>query len=146
MPNTMEQIQDQIIADFSRFKLWEQKYKHLIQKGKDLDPLSDNEKTDDLKVKGCQSQVWLKAKLLDTGRVSFKADSDALIVKGLVALLLQIYSDQYPKDILNTPLYFVAKTELGHHLSASRTNGLNSMIQQIKYYAQALSLLAQTRK
>ncbi len=142
MSNSIQNIQDEIIAEFSRLDSWEKKYSHLIQLGKKLAPMDESYKTEDLKVKGCQSQVWLKAGLNTKGNVHLQADSDALIVKGLVALLLRVYDDQSAKEILNTELFFIDKTELAHHLSASRTNGLNSMIKQIKYYAQAFQILA----
>lgn len=146
MHKSINSIQEQIVSDFSKFQSWEQKYKHLISLGKHLEPMLQSEKTEDLKVKGCQSQVWLKAKLEDGGLVSFKGDSDAVIVKGLVALLLKVYSQQSPQDILDTAPIFIEKIELSQHLSASRTNGLNSMIKQIKYYAQAFSLLTNHKK
>lgn len=135
-------IQEQIIADFSRFTSWEQKYKYLIQLGKELPPMKEEDKTEDLKVKGCQSQVWLKAKIDPYGNVIFQGDSDAVIVRGLVALLLKVFSHQPPQAIIKTQPYFIEKIELAQHLSASRTNGLNSMIKQIKYYAQAFSLMS----
>lgn len=142
MTETAKATQDQIIRDFARFETWEQKYKYLIKLGKDLVPLDEKDKSEDLKVKGCQSQVWLKAGLDEQGRVLFKGDSDAVIVRGLVALLLKVYSQKSPQEILATQPYFIEKIELAQHLSASRTNGLNSMIKQIKYYAQAFSLMS----
>lgn len=141
MSENINAIQERIIANFAQFQTWEQKYKYLIKLGKDLAPMADQDKSEDLKVKGCQSQVWLKASLNEDGGVQFQADSDAVIVRGLVALLIMVYSQQKPQDILATAPYFIEKIELAQHLSASRTNGLNSMIKQIKYYAQAFSLM-----
>ncbi len=142
MSKSINSTQDEIVGDFSKFQTWEHKYKHLIFLGKNLEPMDNSDKVEDLKVKGCQSQVWLKAKLEDSGLVSFQGDSDAVIVKGLVALLLKVYSQRSPEDILSTAPFFIEKVELAQHLSASRTNGLNSMVKQIKYYAQAYKLLA----
>lgn len=142
MSNSINTIQDEIIAEFSKFTDWEQKYKHLIKLGKNLPDMPEEDKKEELKVKGCQSQVWLKAGLGPDKKVNFVGDSDAVIVRGLVALLLKVYSGQSAKDILETPPYFIEKIELAQHLSMSRTNGLNSMIKQIKYYAQAFSLLS----
>ncbi len=141
MANSIEKIQSEIIEEFLGLENWEMRYKHLIQLGKKLAPMAETDKTEDLKVKGCQSQVWLKANVTPEGLVHFQADSDALIVKGLVALLLRVFSDQAPMAILEAKLDFIEKIELNHHLSASRTNGLNSMIQQIRYYAKAFHML-----
>lgn len=142
MSKSIQVIQDEIIQEFSSLSTWEKKYSHLIQLGKKLSPMADSDKIEDLKVKGCQSQVWLKANLNKEGHVHFQADSDALIVKGLVALLLRVFDDQPAKVILEAKLEFIEKIELHQHLSVSRTNGLNSMIQQMKYYAQAFLLLS----
>ena len=146
MSKSIKQNQEQIIQEFSNHKTWEAKYKYIIQKGQEVKPWLESEKSEDLKVKGCQSQVWLKAYLGVNQRVHFKVDSDALIVKGLAALLLQVYSDQTPQDILKEDLYFIEKIGLSHQLSMSRTNGLYNMIRQIKYYAQAFEYLNQTPK
>lgn len=141
MPKSIEQIENEIIEEFLGLETWEMRYKHLIHLGKNLAPMNESDKTEELKVKGCQSQVWLKANITADGLVQFQADSDALIVKGLVALLLRVFSDQPPMSILEAKLDFIEKIELNHHLSASRTNGLNSMIQQIRYYAKAFHML-----
>ena len=142
MSESISHLQEQIISEFSKFSDWEQKYNHLIKLGKSLQPMAESDKKEELKVKGCQSQVWLKASLGPNKEVIFEGDSDAVIVRGLVALLLRIYSHQPAKEILATPPYFIEKIELAQHLSLSRTNGLNSMIKQIMYYAQAFSLLS----
>lgn len=141
---TVSERQQQIINEFKEFKTWEDKYKYIIRLGKELPDMSDSEKRDDLKVKGCQSQVWLKADLNDQLQVIFQADSDALIVKGLIALLLRVFSGVPPDVILQSDVKFIEEIGLASHLSASRTNGLQSMIKQIKYYAQAFDYLVKT--
>lgn len=134
-----------LISEFQNLG-WEDRYQLLIKKGKALDALPDDEKTDDLKVKGCQSQVWLKARLNDKGEVEFRGDSDALIVRGLVAILLEVYSGEKPQVILETEPDFVKEIGLDTHLSPSRANGLFSMIKQIKYYAMAFQALESQRQ
>lgn len=119
---------------------WEKKYEKLIELGKKLVPMLLNDKTDDLKLKGCQSQVWLKAHL-ENGRVIFVADSDAVIVKGLVALVINVYSGETPDVILQTEPSFLKDIGLDKGLSQTRTNGLNSMIKQIKNYAIAYKIM-----
>ncbi|MGZ6480491.1 MAG: SufE family protein [Bdellovibrionales bacterium] len=132
--------QKKIVAEFSGLSNWEDRYKKLIELGKALPDLPDEKKLEDYKVKGCQSQVWFHAKLVD-GKVIFEADSDALLVRGLVALLLRIYSDATPDEILVTPPDFVKEIGLESKLSPSRANGLFSMIKQIKYYAMAFQAM-----
>ena len=131
------QRQNNIIEIFAKFETWEQKYKHLIEMGKALPAYPEQWRNEDHKVKGCQSQVWLHADLRDQGLIYFSGDSDALIVKGLVALLIQLYSAASPEFILRTSPDFVAALDLGSHLSPSRANGLFAMVKQIKYYAAA---------
>ena len=133
--------QNKIVAEFSVFKTWEERYQHLIQIGKELPPFPEEKRLEDLKVKGCQSQVWLWANLDSEGRVVLQADSDALIVKGLVALLLKLYSHLTPDEILSTEPTFISEIGLSSNLSPSRANGLVSMIKQIKYYATAFKHL-----
>lgn len=133
--------QSRLIEEFKNLGGWEDRYRLIISKGKALDALPENEKSEDLKVKGCQSQVWLKAQLSDDGRVHFRADSDAMIVKGLVAIVLDVYSGLTPAEILATPPQFVKELGLDSHLSPSRANGLNSMIKQIMFYAVAFDSL-----
>jgi len=128
--------QKQIVAEFSNLNDWEDRYKKLIELGKSLPDLPDVKKIEDYKVKGCQSQVWIHASLRD-GRIVFEADSDALLVRGLVALLMRAYSDATPSEILATPPDFVKEIGLESKLSPSRANGLYSMIKQIKFYALA---------
>lgn len=133
---------DQAIqAQFNKSTNWEERYQTLIQLGKNMVGLPDEEKSEDLKVKGCQSQVWIKARLDENGRVRFLGDSDALIVRGLVSLLLNLYDGEEPKNILSYQPEFIEKLELSNHLSPSRANGLFSMLKQIKYYGLAFESL-----
>jgi cysteine desulfuration protein SufE len=149
METTMEnrlQIKIQkIIQDFKACSDWEKKYEKLIQIGKQYQGLPDSEKSEDLKIKGCQSQVWIKAELVGD-RVRFQADSDAILVKGLVALVLNIYSDETPDDILNTEPSFLKDIGLDVGLSPSRSNGVYSMVKQVKYYATAYQYLLSVKK
>jgi cysteine desulfuration protein SufE len=130
-----------LVSQFKDLK-WEDRYQLIIKIGKELDPLPENEKSEDLKVKGCQSQVWLKANLSPNGNLQFRADSDALIVRGLIALVLQVYSDRTPAEIIALAPDFVKDIGLDTHLSPSRANGLFAMIKQIKYYAVAFQALS----
>lgn len=131
--------QKEIVEEFSGLTDWEDRYKKLIELGKALPDLPDSKKLEDFKVKGCQSQVWIHARL-ENGRVIFEADSDAILVRGLVALLLRVYSNATPKEIMETPPDFVKDIGLETKLSPSRANGLFSMIKQMKFYAMAFSL------
>lgn len=131
--------QKQIVAEFAGLSDWEDRYKKLIEFGKQLPELPDSKKLEDFKVKGCQSQVWMHARM-DGGRVVFEADSDALLVRGLVALLLRVYSNATPAEILQTPPDFVKEIGLESKLSPSRANGLFSMIKQMKFYAMAFQM------
>lgn len=126
---------------FVNFPNWEERYHHIIRSGKEMPGLSDEEKIDDLKVKGCQSQVWIKAELSPEGKVIFRADSDALVVRGLVALLVELYTNELPEDIVTYQPAFIDKLSLSNHLSPSRANGLFSMLKQIKYYGLAFQAL-----
>jgi cysteine desulfuration protein SufE len=140
MLNPKERI-EKLIADFSAIATWEDRYKRLIDMGKALPPMDPVHQTEDNKVKGCQSQVWLTVKLQDNKTLHFEADSDALIVKGLISLLLNVYQDLAPADILQTPPRFLADLGLESHLSPSRANGLQAMAKQIQYYATAYQFL-----
>lgn len=137
--------QKQIVAEFQSLTDWEDRYKKLIEIGKALPDFPDSKKLEDFKVKGCQSQVWIHARLED-GRVVFEADSDALLVRGLVALLLRVYSNSTPAEILATPPDFVKEIGLESKLSPSRANGLFSMIKQIQFYAVAFQAMANMPK
>lgn len=127
---------ESLVKDFTQFKDWEDRYRHLIDLGKKLPAMNEAEKTESNKVKGCQSQVWLSAKL-ENGKIFFEADSDASIVKGIVALLVEVYSGSTPDEILTTKPTFLEDLGLREHLSMSRANGLNSMMKQISFYAMA---------
>ncbi|AGH95562.1 SufE family protein [Pseudobdellovibrio exovorus] len=130
-----------IKKDFPTTTDWEQKYEKIIEYGKRWEGLDDALKTEDLKVKGCQSQVWIKADLTPDKKIIFKGDSDAIIVKGLVAIVLKVYSGETPDVILKTEPDFLKDIGFDSGLSPSRTNGLYSMIKQIKYYATAFRYL-----
>lgn len=128
-----------IVQEFAEFQNWEDRYKHLIQIGRSLPDLPDADKTDDAKVRGCSSSVWLHAELADDGTVTLRADSDAILVRGLVALLLRVYSGERPAAIIDTDPMFIEELELTQHLTQTRANGLASMVKQIKAYAVAFA-------
>lgn len=138
---TLKERGDQVADEFAKLSSWEDRYKKIIALGKSLPDLPENLRTEDAKVKGCQSQVWLHAKLNDRGEIEFQGDSDALLVKGLVALLLKVYSGSTPEEILTTPPDFLKAIGFEGNLSPSRANGLFSMLKQIRYYAAAFGLL-----
>lgn len=138
--DSIHSIEQQIIAEFARFNNWEDKYAHVIALGKTLQPMSEELKTEANRVRGCQSQVWLHAKL-EGDRVVFVADSDAVIVRGLVALLLRCYSGQTPDEILASDAGFLKDIGLMGHLSQSRANGLAAMFKQIRNYAVAFRVM-----
>ena len=131
---TINEIQDQIIADFSQFDDWMDKYALLIDLGNSLQPLHEKYKIPQNLIEGCQSRVWLNAELVD-GKVVFEGESDAILVKGIVSLLIQVLSGQTPEDIVNTELYFIDRIGLKEHLSPTRSNGLLAMVKQMKMYA-----------
>ena len=133
---TINEIQDEIIEEFSGFDDWMDKYQLLIDLGNEQEPLDEKYKTEQNLIDGCQSRVWLQADLQD-GKIHFSAESDALIVKGIVALLIRVLSDQTPQDILDADLYFIEQIGLKEHLSPTRSNGLLAMVKQIKMYALA---------
>ncbi|MDJ0625683.1 MAG: SufE family protein [Candidatus Caenarcaniphilales bacterium] len=137
---SLNEAQDKIIEDFSKFTSWEEKYKHLIKLGRELQQFPEEFRLDDNKVSGCQSQVWLFSKI-DNKKVIYFADSDAMIVKGLIALLMKIYSNQTPDEILETQPEFFTRIGLDRHLSMNRANGLAAMVKQIKMYALAFKSL-----
>lgn len=132
----IEEKQQRIIREFEALSDWPERYKHIIRLGQKLEPLDDEHKTDDNLVRGCQSQVWLHTEL-DGDRVIFSADSDAAITKGLVALMVRLYSDEKPDAILATEPVFIKKIGMQEHLSPTRSNGLASMVKQMKIYAMA---------
>jgi cysteine desulfuration protein SufE len=135
-PRSINEIQDEIIDEFSMFDDWMQRYEYMIELGKSLELIDEKYKTDDYTIKGCQSKVWVFAELKDQF-IQFTADSDAIITKGIIALLLRVFSGQRPQDILDAELYFIDQIGLKEHLSPTRANGLLSMIKQIKLYAVA---------
>ena len=134
----INEIQDQIIEEFALFDDWMDKYEYLIDLGKDLPLIDENFKTEDYLIKGCQSRVWLHAEKKES-TVSFTADSDAIITKGIIALLIRVLSGQLPKDIAGAELYFIDKIGLREHLSQTRSNGLVQMVKQLKLYGLALA-------
>ena len=137
--NSLELRQGQIIEEFDMFPDWMEKYEHIIELGKELYPIAEADKIDDNLIKGCQSRVWLKASLNDEGKVIFSADSDAIITKGLVALMIRVLSDAKPMEIASADLHFLEAIGLNAHLSPTRSNGLLSMVKQMKMYGLAYS-------
>ena len=137
---TINEIQDEIIEEFSGFDDWMDKYQLLIDLGNEQEPLADKYKTEQNLIDGCQSRVWLQADLID-GTIHFSAESDALIVKGIVALLIRVLSDHTPQEILDADLYFIEEIGLKEHLSPTRSNGLLAMVKQMKVYALAFKNL-----
>jgi cysteine desulfuration protein SufE len=139
----IQELQQSIVKEFSQFENWENKYSHLIEIGKNCH-IDDKYKTDQYKVKGCQSSVWMFAEIKD-GKIYFYADSDAAIVRGLVALLLKVYSGRTPEEVIHTPPDFLEELGLKTHLSQTRASGLASMIKQMRLYAFALSIKSQNK-
>ena len=133
---SINEIQDEIIAEFSDFDDWMDRYQLLIDMGSEQEPLDEQYKTEQNLIDGCQSRVWLQADFLD-GMVHFRAESDALIVKGIVALLVRVLSGHTPQEILDADLYFIDRIGLREHLSPTRSNGLGAMLKQMKMYALA---------
>lgn len=133
---TINEIQDSIIEEFGDFEDWLDRYQLLIDLGNEQEPLPEEYKTDNNLIEGCQSRVWLQADFVD-GKVQFRAESDALIVKGIVSLLVKVYSEHTPDEILESEPYFVEAIGLKEHLSPTRSNGLVAMIKQMRLYALA---------
>jgi cysteine desulfuration protein SufE len=138
---TLAERQAHVVNKFAQITDWEERYKRIIQMGQQLAAYPDEFRSDDFKVKGCQSQVWLHAHLNDQKQVILQADSDALIVKGLVAVLIEVYSGSTPGEILGASVDFLKQMGLENHLSPSRSNGLYSMLKQIMYYATAFQFM-----
>jgi len=130
----IEEIQSEVIDEFSMFDSWDERFQYVIDLGKSLPLIDDRYKTDENTIKGCQSKVWLHAEEKD-GRIWFTADSDAIITKGVIAILVRVFSGQMPADILSADMAFIDQIGLKEHLSPTRANGLVSMIKQIKMYA-----------
>ena len=135
---SINEIQDEIIAEFSDFDDWMDRYQLLIDMGSEQEPLDEQYKTEQNLIDGCQSRVWLQADEAD-GIVSFRAESDALIVKGIVSLLIRVLSGHTPQEILDADLYFIDEIGLKEHLSPTRSNGLLAMVKQMRAYALAFS-------
>lgn len=134
---TLEEAKQNIVDEFALFDDWIGRYEYIIELGRGLEGLPDEFRTETYRVKGCQSQVWFRAGE-EAGRLRFEADSDAMIVRGLIALLLRVYSGRTPDEIMSTPPDFFEKIELGSHLSGSRANGLHAMIRHIQGYAESI--------
>ena len=133
---TIKELQDEVIEEFSDFDDWMDKYQLLIDLGNEQEPLAPEYKNDQNLIDGCQSRVWLQADLVD-GKVEFQAESDALIVKGIIALLIKVVSGHTPDEILENELYFIEAIGLKDHLSPTRSNGLWAMVKQMRMYALA---------
>lgn len=142
---TINEKQDQIVEDFSQFEDWMDKYALLIDMGNALEPIEEKDKLPQNIIEGCQSRVWLIA-FMENGVMNIKGESDAILVKGIVSLLLDVLSGHTPDEILNADLYFVEKIGLREHLSPTRSNGLLAMIKQIKLYALAFKSRAELNK
>lgn len=139
MNTSIKEREEEIIEEFSLFDSWEEKYEYIIDLGKKLPPLAAVHKTDDNKVRGCQSTVWLAASYRN-GRIYFEADSDAVIVKGLISMLIRVLSGRTPDEILEAPLDFIKEIGMTTHLAQTRSNGLLSMVKQMKNYALAFKI------
>lgn len=135
----INKIQDEVIEEFAELDDWMDKYQLLIELGNELEPLHEKYKIESNLIEGCQSRVWLQCDLID-GKMIMSADSDALITKGIIALLIRVLNNHTPKEINNTQLYFIDKIGLQEHLSPTRANGLLAMVKQIKAYAMAYSI------
>ncbi len=131
---TIEEVQNEIIEEFSMFNDWEERYQYMIDLGKSLPLIDEHYKTDDHIIKGCQSKVWVRADMQEEA-IIFTADSDAIITKGIIAILIRVFSGQHPNNIIKANTDFIDKIGLKEHLSPTRANGLVSMIKQLKLYA-----------
>ncbi|MCH5213912.1 MAG: SufE family protein [Muribaculaceae bacterium] len=138
---TINDTQNEIIEEFADLTDWMDRYAYIIELGNQLPPLDADQKVPANLIEGCQSRVWIASDRLPDGKIRFKADSDALIVKGIVSLLMRVLSDRTPNEILNADLYFIDKIGLSDHLSPTRSNGLVAMVKQIKNYAIAYKAL-----
>tara|TARA_B100000809_G_scaffold230223_1_gene244373 strand:- start:6037 stop:6456 length:420 start_codon:yes stop_codon:yes gene_type:complete len=138
---TIEEAQNEIIEEFALFEEWMDKYEHIIELGKDLPLINEQNKVEVNLIKGCQSRVWLHADLTDH-KIIFTADSDAIITKGIIALVIRVFSNHTPKDITQSNLFFIDQIGLQEHLSPTRSNGLLAMVKQIKMYSIAFQVKA----
>lgn len=141
---TINDIQNEIIDEFADLNDWMDRYAYIIELGTQLEPLDADQKVPANLIEGCQSRVWIASDRLPDGKIRFKADSDAMIVKGIITLLLRVLSDRTPDEILNADLYFIEKIGLSDHLSPTRSNGLVAMVKQIRNYALAYKALSQS--
>lgn len=137
---SIEEIEQEIIEEFSNFEDWMDKYSYIIEIGNTCPIIEEKEKTENNLIKGCQSRVWVSAKLDENGLMQITADSDAVITKGIITLLLRVFNNQNPEDVYSAELKFIDEIGLKSHLSPTRSNGLLSMIKQIKLYALAFSV------
>jgi cysteine desulfuration protein SufE len=137
---TIQQVEDEIVQEFSLFDSWDDKYEYIIDLGKRLAPLDEKYRKDENKVKGCQSTVWLGAEYKEDGKIYFTADSDAIIVKGLISMLIRVLSGRTPDEIIGAPLTFIQRIGMTTHLAQTRSNGLLSMVKQMKNYALAFKV------
>lgn len=142
---TINQIQDDIIAEYSEIEDWMDRYACIIDLGNTLPPIDEQYKTPSHVIEGCQSRVWLNAELID-GKVVYTADSDAVIVKGIISMLISVLSQHTPDEILTAELYFIDRIGLSEHLSPTRSNGLVAMVKQMKMYALAFKAKQQTQQ
>lgn len=142
---TIEQTQEEIIDEFSEVEDWMDRYAMIIDMGNALPPIDESLKTPDHLIEGCQSRVWLDGKLDEEGRVMFTADSDAIIVKGIIALLIKVLNGHTPREIMDADLHFINDIGLGENLSPTRSNGLLAMLKQMKGYALAFDLQSQRK-
>jgi cysteine desulfuration protein SufE len=138
LTSTLTQAQQEIVEEFSMMSDWQDRYEHLIELGKELPLIAPEKKTEQNIVRGCQSRVWLDASH-DQGMVHYTADSDAMITKGLISLLIRVLNDRKPEEIITTPITFIDQIGLREHLSPNRANGLSAMLDQMKRYALAFS-------
>ncbi len=141
---TINEIQDELIEEFELFDDWEGKYEYIIDLGKKLPKLADEYKTEENIIKGCQSIVWLNA-YMEGDKLIFEADSEAIIVKGLVSMLLRVLSGHTPEEVLNADLYFINRVGLSSHLAQTRSNGLASMVKQMKAYALSFQVIEENK-
>jgi len=139
---TISEAQNAIIEEFEELTDWEERYSRIIKMGRELSEMPDEVRIDKNKIDGCQSQVWMNANF-ENGKIHFQADSDAMIVKGLIALVIKVYSGHAPAEILSTPPEFIKKIGIDNHLSPTRKNGLSAMLKQIQMYAVAYKALSE---
>ncbi len=141
----VKEKQEQLVKEFEQLPDWEERYQYLIKLGRELAPLPEEYRKDKYKIEGCQSQLWINAKF-ENGKIIFNADSDAMIVKGLIAILIKVYSGESAEEILKSPPDFLKQIGIDKHLSPTRKNGLGAMIKQIQMYALAFKAMSEKQK